>query len=297
MLLDNPVSGFIAPDATSYPGLKGAVLRPGGSVIPLVTLDFGPTKLKEEPPFKWPGGEMNIFREPILAKRHDHFHKAIDISTGVCAGDVLAAAKGKVRVSHADESGARVIVIDHGKIGGHRYETRYAHMKKPPALLAAVGTEVIAGTVIGKIGQTGNATACHLHFAITKDGLPVDPWRRLKQNTSIDPDAPVAGVPIETPTVEAPDLVIPASDPEYLAGQIAVVGNSAEGARVRVGPDRDAEEVRTIPAGVHETWLPTCWVKGELTLGSDRWLTRWNNGQWEFTHAANVRSPAPISPP
>lgn len=297
MLLGNPVQGHIRPDAVSYPTHEDAVLRPPGSDIPLVTLDFGPTKLLQEPPFKWPGGEANIFGEPIPAKRHDHFHKAIDISTGVCAGNVLAAAKGKVRISHADESGARVIVIDHGKIGGHRYETRYAHMKKPPALLANVGDEVVEGTVIGRIGRSGElATACHLHFAITKDGRPVDPWRRLRQNGTVDPDAPVAASPIVTSPVEVPDVPIPASDLEYLAGQTAVIGNTTEGARVRTAPDRDAEIVRTIPAGAQETWLPTCWVKGELTLGSDRWLTRWNSGQWEYTHAANVRSPAPVIP-
>jgi murein DD-endopeptidase MepM/ murein hydrolase activator NlpD len=294
MLVSNPVRGRIRPDAASYPELEEAVARPHGSEIPLVTLDFGPTEIPEEPPMKWPGGETNIFGTALVRKNHEHFHRGIDISTGVCAGDVLAAAPGRVRISHADESGARVVVINHGKIGGHRYETRYAHMKKPPALLVAVGTEVVAGTVIGKIGRSGNATACHLHFAITKDGRPVDPWRRLKQHALIDPDVPVAGSPIVTPPVEVPDVPIPASDKEYLAGQIAVIGNTAEGARVRTGPDRDAEEVRRIPAGVQETWLPTCWVKGELTLGSDRWLTRWNNGQWEFTHAANVRSPAPI---
>lgn len=294
MLISNPVRGTIRPDKRFYPEHPDAFDRLPASDIPLVTLDFGPTKVPEEPPFKWPGGETNIFGESIPAKRHDHFHKAIDISTGVCAGDVLAAAEGTVRISHADESHARVIVIDHGKIGGHHYETRYAHMKKPPALLAAVGTEVVAGTVIGKIGRTGNATACHLHFAITKDGLPVDPWRRLAQHASIDPDAPVIGAPVVTPAVEVPDVPIPASDIEYLAGQIAVIGNTAEGARVRVGPDRDAELVRTILAGVQETWLPTCWVKGELILGSDRWLTRWNDGRWEFTHNANVRSVGPI---
>jgi hypothetical protein len=86
----------------------------------------------------------------------------------------------------------------------------------------------------------------------------------------------------------------PASDAEYVAGQVAVIGNPGIGAKVRVAPRTSAAEVRTVPAGAQETWLPTCWVAGESTLGSDRWLTRWHDGQWEFTHRENVASIAPL---
>jgi hypothetical protein len=296
MLLANPVEGKIAPDAKYYPTHPDAVVRKAHSSRPLVTLDFGPTKLKAEPSMNWPGGESNLKGTKIAAKEYKHFHKAIDISTGACTGEVLAAAPGRVRVSHADESHARVIVIDHGVIDGHHYETRYAHMKDPPSLLAAVGTNVVAGTVIGKIGKTGNADGCHLHFGITKDGLPVDPWRRLLQRSSIDPDAPAGTAVLAIPaiSVEVPDVPIPKSDSDYVAGKTAVIGNLSIGAMVRAGPNRDADVIRTIPAGSQETWFPTCWVAGELTLESDCWLTRWNVGRWEFTHDANVRSVLPL---
>ena len=297
MLLANPVAGEIKPDKRRYKTAKGAVRRPPHSHIPLVTLDFGPSKLEEEPATVWPGGESNILGEPIAAKPYDHFHRGIDISTGMCAGDVLAAAPGTVRVSDADESHAQVIVIDHQVIGGHHYETRYAHLKAPPAFLAPVGKEVVTGTVIGKIGRTGKKVkkGCHLHFAITKDGHPVDPWRRLAQNGFADPDALVVGAPAVTP-VEVPDVPIPARDEDYLAGQIAVIGNASLKAHVRTAPNIDAELVRSILAGAQETWLPTCWVVGDEAFGSIRWLTHWASGRWEFTHEANVRSVTPIAP-
>lgn len=283
MLLGNPVRGErIRVDSKNYADHEDAVERPPGSTIPLVVHDFGPSTVTGEPPMDWPGGETNLFGTPIVAKQYPKFHQGIDISTGPCGPDVLAAAKGTVTTSHADSSHAQVVVIDHGVINGHHYETRYAHLQKPPAV--TVGAEVDPGTVIGKLGNTGDlSTACHLHFAITKDGQPVDPWRRLAQNTSIDPDL-----------AEAADMPIPASNAEYVAGQVAVVGNLTLDAIVRTGPRKSESVVRTIPAGTQETWLPTCFVKGEAALGSDRWLTRWNDGQWEFTHFANVRSVTPL---
>lgn len=272
--------------------------RKRGTRVPLVTQDFGPSTVKEERSFDWPGGEFDILGKPIKKQLHENFHPALDISKGGCGGEILAAAPGKVTTSHKDGSGAEVIVIDHGKIDGHHYETRYVHLK---IRLLEVKAPVEMGTVIGKLGGTGlKSTGCHLHFAITKDGKPVDPWRRLMQNATVDPDAPAATAPVATTPVvaspaEVPDVPIPASNEEYLAGQIAVIGNVSLGARVRTAAKESATLVRTIPAGAKETWLPTCFVVGEVAFGSDRWLTRWNNGQWEFTHKVNVDSVAPLT--
>jgi murein DD-endopeptidase MepM/ murein hydrolase activator NlpD len=294
MLVSNPVRGTIRPDARFYPTHPQAFDRPAGNHEPLVTQDFGPTTVDVEPTMEWPGGEANIFGTPIAAKTYKNFHAALDISKASCDANVLAAAAGTVTTSKLNVSGAAIIVINHGKVGGHRFETGYVHMSER---LVQVGATVQVGDIIGKIGDTGLlSTGCHLHFFVTKDGDRVDPWRRLAQNTAIDPDAPAAGAPVVTPPVEAPDMPIPASDAEYLAGHIGVIGNTTEGARVRSGPKMDATLVRTIPAGTQEAWLPTCWVKGEATFGSDRWLTRWNSGQWEFTHEANVRSVTPLGP-
>lgn len=284
MLVANPVKGKIRPDKNFYPNHPLAVKRPAGSSIPLVTLDFGPTSLDLEPLVVWPGGESNLFGMPIAAKTYDHFHPAIDISKGPCGAEVLAAAPGKVKVSKVI-GGAGTIVIDHGLIDGHRYVTGYVHLSERIAAGMSVGT----GAVIGTIGAGGISTGCHLHFYIEKDGKRVDPWRRLKQHSAIDPDAPQPPEPVEDPA-----MPVPASDAEYLAGQVAVIGNTALGAIVRTGAKTAADLVRTIPAGAQETWLPTCWVKGEVAFDSDRWLTRWRNGQWEFTHSANVRSVTPL---
>lgn len=51
-------------------------------------------------------------------------------------------------------------------------EYYYAHASE---LLVGVGTIVAPGTVIARVGTTGNVTGSHLHFEIRVDGSPVDP--------------------------------------------------------------------------------------------------------------------------
>lgn len=294
MLVRNPVGGRkIVPDKRYYPKHEESVFRPRGSRRPLVTQDFGPSTVVEEPTVHWPGGEANILGKRIRAQKYNNFHLGIDISRGGCGASVFAVAKGTVRVSERNEARTEVIVIGHGLIDGHRYRTRYAHLRER---FVKVGDEVEAGTVIGEIGNTGtHSTGCHLHFAMQKDGQPIDPWRRLLQNTSIDPDAPAGTTPEPVPTPpEEEDVPTPASQEDYLAGKVAIVGNTQLDARVRAAPEIEATVIREIPAGSQETWLPTCYVIGEEALGSQKWLTRWFGGQWEYTHEANVRSVTPL---
>lgn len=60
------------------------------------------------------------------------------------------------------------ILIDHGA----GIETGYEHNDQ---LTVAAGDTVAAGQVIATVGQTGNTTACHLHFEVLVHGTAVDP--------------------------------------------------------------------------------------------------------------------------
>lgn len=271
MIFGNPVSGTVRPDARYYPTAPEAIARPSGSRVPLVTQDFGPSSVGAEPSRVWPGGESNIYGQPIPKGTYANFHAGIDISTGSCGADVLAAAAGKVTTSGRNPSGAEVIVIDHG--GG--FATRYAHMS---SRLVAVGAVVAKGKVIGKIGDTGVSSGCHLHFAVTKAGDPVDPWRRLEQNTTTDPD-------------QEADVPTPST---YIPGHTAEVSNTAGDVNVRRGASLSAPILRKIPKGTVETWTVTCWEKGDTVSGSDQWLVRWN-GAWEYVHKISV-SKGPDAP-
>jgi murein DD-endopeptidase MepM/ murein hydrolase activator NlpD len=100
--------------------------------------------------------------------RRGAHHDGIDISARAGAA-VRAAESG--RVVHADDSlpgyGKLVIVKHTGP-----YSTVYAHNRK---ILVRVGEFVKKGQVISEVGQTGRASAPHLHFEIRRDGAPGNP--------------------------------------------------------------------------------------------------------------------------
>ncbi|HZW35912.1 MAG TPA: M23 family metallopeptidase [Candidatus Deferrimicrobiaceae bacterium] len=59
-------------------------------------------------------------------------------------------------------------VLDHG--GGAT--TLYGHLRE---IHVKSGDVVAAGSVIGEVGRTGNATTSHLHFELRMGGKSVDP--------------------------------------------------------------------------------------------------------------------------
>jgi murein DD-endopeptidase MepM/ murein hydrolase activator NlpD len=79
---------------------------------------------------------------------------------------------GDGRIVSADWRGGfgNFIEIDHG----NGVRTRYAHMAEIDPNLRP-GDRITAGTPIGRMGMTGNATGVHLHYEVLVDGLLVDP--------------------------------------------------------------------------------------------------------------------------
>lgn len=47
--------------------------------------------------------------------------------------------------------------------------------------LVATGSRVTAGQMIARTGSTGASTGCHLHFAIRKTGIAIDPAAFLRK--------------------------------------------------------------------------------------------------------------------
>ena len=98
-------------------------------------------------------------------------HDGVDIAaeTGT---QVLAACSGTVTKIIADDLMGTSVTIAHD--GG--YETTYANLQSVPTV--GEGQYVSAGEVIGAVGNTSLAEFAsepHLHFSVTKDGVPCDP--------------------------------------------------------------------------------------------------------------------------
>ncbi|EGO62318.1 murein hydrolase activator EnvC family protein [Acetonema longum] len=102
---------------------------------------------------------------PIFGTRR--LHTGIDIGVGY-GTPVIAVDSGIV--IYADWMGGygKTVIINHG--GG--LSTLYAHNSQ---LVVSEGQIVQKGSVVSKVGSTGNSTGPHLHFEVRKSGSPVSP--------------------------------------------------------------------------------------------------------------------------
>lgn len=94
-------------------------------------------------------------------------HKGMDIV--VASGTEIIAAHGGT-VTFAGNSGdyGLVVFIE----GEKNVETRYAHCSE---ILVAEGQSVAEGDTIARVGNTGSASASHLHFEVLKNGQHLNP--------------------------------------------------------------------------------------------------------------------------
>ena len=108
-------------------------------------------------------------------------HEGQDIMSK-CGKPIVSAQPGRVQMNKRQSAAGNYIVID-GK--GKDKDLAYMHMKKKSKL--KVGEKVDMGEEIGKVGDTGDATACHLHFEMWSNpgwyegGHPVNPKPSLKK--------------------------------------------------------------------------------------------------------------------
>lgn len=123
-----------------------------------------------------PSGDREIFLIwPITGKltspygnRNGKTHEGIDISVPK-GTPIRAAASGRVTFSgRGYKDYGKMIIIEHDS----EFQTVYAHNSEN---IADEGDEVKEGQIIGKVGDSGNATGYHLHFEVRKLGKPLNP--------------------------------------------------------------------------------------------------------------------------
>ncbi|CAM5331425.1 peptidoglycan DD-metalloendopeptidase family protein [Streptomyces aurantiogriseus] len=104
------------------------------------------------------------------------YHTGLDIPAAVGTA-IKAVAAG--RVSSVSRSGpyGNHLTVDHG--GG--LTSLYAHMSE---IVAKAKQTVAAGSLIGRVGATGNTTGPHLHLEARVNGKPVDPMPYLTSGGS-----------------------------------------------------------------------------------------------------------------
>lgn len=115
-----------------------------------------------------PGEVLSWFGWRVGGDGRQEYHTGVDLAAPMGEA-VRAAADGRAKAVGDDPSGyGRYVIVSHG--GG--WETLYAHNSR---LLVTPGQQVRRGQAIARVGQTGNATAPHVHLEVRLGGTAVDP--------------------------------------------------------------------------------------------------------------------------
>jgi murein DD-endopeptidase MepM/ murein hydrolase activator NlpD len=115
-------------------------------------------------PLAWPvdGAVSSPF-----GARDGRAHAGIDLA--VAEGtDVRAACDGVVRFAGTERGYGLVVIVRHAS----GLETLYAHNRE---LLVRAGEAITRGALVARSGQTGNATAPHVHFEVHDGAVARDP--------------------------------------------------------------------------------------------------------------------------
>jgi murein DD-endopeptidase MepM/ murein hydrolase activator NlpD len=134
--------------------------------------------LLEDAPSLWPvQGRLTSFFGQRLDpfSGHGSFHTGIDISVPV-GTPVLATAGGQVKYADTFAAYGRLLVIDHG----NGLETYYGHLSR---FNVVVGQRIARGELVAYSGQSGRATAPHVHYEVRLSGSPVNPYPYLRSLT------------------------------------------------------------------------------------------------------------------
>ena len=102
---------------------------------------------------------------PVLKVRK--FHHGIDLA-GTWQETVHAPAPGTVIFAGRKGSFGKVVQVRHA----YGLVTTYAHLAK---ITVRPGSDVVTGTVVGKMGRTGRVDGAHLHYEIRLGDKSIDP--------------------------------------------------------------------------------------------------------------------------
>jgi murein DD-endopeptidase MepM/ murein hydrolase activator NlpD len=153
-------------------GIEGQGIDSTGAAPSSEGLGLLASAVMTPPPDAWPaaGYVTQEFVEDQVA-RGIRPHTGLDIA-GPEGAPILAAGDGVVARAGEDPYLGNYVEIQHG-LG---YLTVYGHCS---SVAVARGEQVRRGQVVAYLGETGEASAPHLHFEIWHNGMAVDPRRFL----------------------------------------------------------------------------------------------------------------------
>jgi len=151
---------------------SGGVGSPGSTTAPTTTTAPPGTMI-------FPVSGAHTFGGGFGAARSGHSHQGQDIMAA-CGTPLVAVSRAKVKFVSFQSLAGNYVVIRNKKL---HQDYMYAHLAARASVTK--GTVVQPGQQIGIVGQTGDATACHLHFELWlgkwyRGGHPVNPMPYLQ---------------------------------------------------------------------------------------------------------------------
>jgi murein DD-endopeptidase MepM/ murein hydrolase activator NlpD len=108
--------------------------------------------------FIFPIRGAHTYGDGIGAPRSGHTHQGQDVFAA-CGTKLVAARGGRVQYAGYHSAAGHYIVID-GRATG--IDFAYMHLVSPSPFHE--GRTVRTGEAIGQVGESGNASGCHLHY-------------------------------------------------------------------------------------------------------------------------------------
>lgn len=157
---------YLDPLALMSSGGRFELINPDGPPPPPPFGSSGSLRRPVGGPITSPYG-MRVHPITHVRKLHDGTDFGVP-----CGTPVHAAASGVVtKRTYSSAYGKRIILKHSGGLS-----TSYNHLSRQSV---SVGQRVTVGQVVGRVGATGLATGCHLHFMVTKGGHTVNPMGLL----------------------------------------------------------------------------------------------------------------------
>jgi len=154
---------------TSLPRRGSSTTRATGTSRVMASASAPETQLLKK--LMWPVAHHRITQE-FRAAGYGRPHDGIDIAAPKGARIYAPADGHVVYAGHRFHGYGKMIIIEHTD----HLSTIFGHLQK---LLVQSGDQVHRGSLIGLVGQTGRATAPHLHFEVRWDRAPVNPVEYL----------------------------------------------------------------------------------------------------------------------
>jgi murein DD-endopeptidase MepM/ murein hydrolase activator NlpD len=165
--------------ASAALGSQPAFAQSGGVGAPGTTTTDTTTTTAPAGSMIFPVGGAHTFGDGFGAARSGHTHQGQDIMAA-CGTPLVAVSRAKVKWVSFQRLAGNYVVIRNKRL---HQDYMYAHLVAPASV--AKGQIVQPGQQIGIVGETGDATACHLHFELWlgkwyRGGHAVDPLPYLQ---------------------------------------------------------------------------------------------------------------------